>query len=256
MNTEMSQTYIWNHWVPDSPTLPPGSLPLRPWPHSSSTSLLVCETELCSAHSRSHIVPPQGPAQLSTARCLARIIPFYPRKPERWTCAHGKFLSGFPKSCALCWRLGQGSGGRHSETSLAADLGFPLGYMTSLGLNFLFFSYLFIYLLFIRYFLYIHFKCYPESSLYPPSTLLPYPPTPASWPQFSYAWTRNGNIHFRVLSWGHVSKSYETVYASSSPVCSISPSQPHIPVAFPKLHPPKGSLLVPLFRSSLFQQSF
>jgi hypothetical protein len=38
---------------------------------------------------------------------------------------------------------------------------------------------------FIRYFLYIHFKCYPESFLYPSSALLPYPPTPASWPQHS-----------------------------------------------------------------------
>lgn len=48
-----------------------------------SMGLFVHETELCIAHTVAATVPPQGPAQLSTARCLTRIIPFYPPKPER-----------------------------------------------------------------------------------------------------------------------------------------------------------------------------
>lgn len=90
--------FIWSHGHRNVSDL--HSEPLSPWlpPHFfqeaclklsgpnrilPSMGLLVHETELRIAHTVAVTVPPQGPAQLSTARCLTRIIPFYPHKPER-----------------------------------------------------------------------------------------------------------------------------------------------------------------------------
>lgn len=77
------------HSEPLSPWLPPhffqeSCLKLSGLNHIlPSMGLLVHETELCITHTVTATVPPKGPAQLSTARCLTRIIPFYPHKPER-----------------------------------------------------------------------------------------------------------------------------------------------------------------------------